>query len=557
MNTRFFLIILFVSFFSILSAKNYDVVVYGSSSAGVTAAVQASRMDKDVLLISTDDHIGGLSSSGLGATDINRHKAIGGMAREFYQRVYNYYKEPSVWEYQEREAYFKSILKRIYTGRSEELKMQWAFEPHIAEMIFRDMLMEAGVKVMFGERLDLSSQVVKEGPRIKSIKMESGLEIRAKIFVDATYEGDLMARAGVKYIVGRESNKTYDEKYNGVIISEKWNHIYGRGEKSIDPYIVPGVPSSGLLPYIDPEIPGEPGSADNGVQAYCFRLTLTDDPANQIPITKPANYNPLLYEALGRKLEMFPEMKLHDRNTDAPNLLTFSKMPNRKTDTNHLDFVGASHEWPEGDYETRDSLYQLHKDHHLGLLWFLKTDPRVPEGMRTEMAKWGLAKDEYEKYNHFPPRIYIREARRMISDYVMTEHNIIGSETVENAVGLGTYAMDSHQVSSFVNEKGEVFEEGKFFITRGVRPYPISYQSIIPSREDCSNLLVPVCLSASHAVYGSIRMEPVYMVLGQSAGIAAVLSINNDQNLADVPYPELYKLLMQNDQIVFPDQITK
>jgi hypothetical protein len=383
--------------------------------------------------------------------------------------------------------------------------------------------------------------------------MESGMELKAKVFVDATYEGDLMAKAGVKYIVGRESNETYNEEYNGIIINEK----YGRDGVSIDPYIVPGDPSSGLLPHIESEVPGKIGKGDKGVQAYCFRLTLTDDPGNMIPLTKPANYNPLLYEARGRRLAMYPEMTLHDRDLGLPNLLTFSKMPNRKTDANHLDFVGASNDWPEGDYKTREEIYQLHKDHHLGLLWFLKTDPRVSDQIKYELAKWGLAKDEFKKYNNFPPQIYVREARRMISDYVMTEHNAIGEATVENSVGLGTYAMDSHQISRFVDENGTVFNEGKFFVTKGISPYPISYQSIIPSKKDCSNLLVPVCLSASHAVYGSIRMEPVYMVLGQSAAIAAVLSIDRDEDLADIPYPELQSVLRSYGQILQPDQSQK
>lgn len=532
-------------------SQTYDVAVYGSTSAGVTAAVQSAKMGKKVLLISSSNHIGGLTSSGLGATDINRYKAIGGMSREFYQRVYEYYSSPSAWKFNDREEYFSSITKRIFTGRNEELKMQWVFEPHVAEKIFRDMLLEAGVKVLFGERLELSGNVKKDKNRIASIKMESGIEIMAKVFIDATYEGDLMARAGVTYVVGREANEKYNEQHNGIIINE----VYGRSDVSISPYRIEGDPSSGLLPYIDKGVPGVEGNGDLGVQAYCFRLTMTDDPDNMIPFSKPDDYDPLLYEALGRKLAMFPEMKLHDRNSGVPNLLTFNKMPNRKTDTNHLDFVGASVDWPEGNYETREKLYQLHKNHHLGLFWFLKTDSRVPAQMKEELDRWGLAKDEFIKYESFPPQIYVREARRMVSDYVMTEHNAIGQESVQNSIGLGTYAMDSHQISRFVAEDGKVYDEGKFFVTKGIRPYPISYKSIVPRKKECSNLLVPVCLSASHAVYGSIRMEPVYMVLGQSAGIAAVLAIDKEIDLSDLPYSDLEKCLKNYDQILQPDQI--
>lgn len=540
-------------FSNIGAEEYYDVVVYGSSSAGVIAAVQASRMEKNVLLISTKDHIGGLTSSGLGATDINRHKAIGGLSREFYQRIYKYYSNPSVWINNDRDEYFASIQKRIFTGRSEELKMQWAFEPHVAEEIFKNMLLESGVKVLFCERLDLTKNVEMNNKRIIGITMESGMEIRAKVFIDATYEGDLMAKAGISYTVGRESNSTYNENYNGVIVNE----IYGKDSVSIDPYIIKGNASSGLLPYIEPHAPGAPGTGDNGVQAYCFRLTLTDVAENQIPITKPENYNPLLYEALARQLEMDQKVTLHNRNLGVPHLLTFSRMPNRKTDTNHMDFVGASNDWPEGDYQTRDSIFELHKNHHLGLLWFLKTDSRVPNYIKYEMSRWGLTKDEYKKFGNFPPEIYVREARRMISDYVMTEHNVIGQKIVKNSVGLGTYPMDSHQISRFIDENGKVYNEGKFWVTEGIKPYPISYESIIPSKDECTNLLVPICLSASHAVYGSIRMEPVYMVLGQSSAIAAVLSINRNEDLAEIPYSELYQVLREQDQIVFPDEMTK
>ncbi len=532
-------------FLSLSTYAQYDICVYGETSAGVTAAVQAGRMGKNVVLISNTNHVGGTTTSGLTATDINSHLSIGGLSREFYQRIYQYYLHPAAWKNQDREEYFESIVKRVFQGKRDSLSMQWVYESHVAEDIMRTMLLEAGVKVVFNQRLDLDNGVFKNGKSIERIKMESGEEYTAQVFIDATYEGDLMARAGVSYAYGRDSNKDFNETYNGF----RMNDIIGvqseSGEISVDPYLREGDPSSGLLPFIENNPDIKPGSADKRMQSYCYRLTLTDDPNNMLPIEKPENYNPLWYEVQARQLELDPNIPLRKK------LITLTPMPNRKTDTNHLDFVGANYDYTEGDYETREKIAQMHKDYALGKLWFLGNDPRVPENIREEMQNWGLAKDEFIDNGNFPHQLYVREARRMMSDYVMTEHNCTGNEIAPESVGLATYWLDCHYVSTVVDEKGQLRREGTYWM--GTPNYPISYQSIRPKKKECDNLLVPVCLSASHVAFGSIRMEPVYMVLGQSAATAAVLSIENGQSVQDVPYEQLEERLILDGQILRRD----
>ncbi|QNL47841.1 FAD-dependent oxidoreductase [Olivibacter sp. SDN3] len=520
--------------------KTYDLVVYGETAAGVVAAIQAGRMQQKVALIARGQHVGGMVTSGLTATDMNRNQLVGGVTREFYQRIYAYYEKANAWRNQDRESFMLSTLKRTYTGKNDSLRMQWVYESHVAEEILKEMLEEASVELIFGERLDLQAEVRKNKGYISEITMESGRSFGGKMFIDATYEGDLMARAGVSYIVGREANSAYKETLNGI----RMNHVIGSDEKSVSPYVEVGNPASGLLPYIDGELWGAPGTADGRTQAYCYRLTLTDDPANRLEITKPAGYNAHWYEVLARKLQMQPETTLQQ-------IITLTPMPNRKTDTNHLDFFGASYDYAEGDYTERQQIEQLHKDYALGMLWFLANDPRVTDTIRKEMKNWGLPKDEFLDTEHFPYQIYVREARRMIGSYVMTEHNIRGEEKVEapQSVGLATYALDCHFVSQVVDSTGRLRYEGTMF--EGVKPYPVSYQALIPKAEECKNLLVPICLSSSHVAYSSIRMEPVYMQLGQAAATAAALALKNENKAVQkVSYEKLRDQLLKDKQII-------
>lgn len=495
------------------TAERHDVVVYGGTSSGVVAAVKVARTGRSVVLIEHGRHLGGLSSGGLGATDIGNKQAIGGMSREFYRRV------------------------GVEYGKNQA----WTFEPHVAETVFGQMIREANVPVVFGERLDLTNGVKKRGSRIIAIRMESGRVFGGAMFIDATYEGDLMAKAGVSYHVGRESNATYNETLNGV---QTRNAVHHQFIKPVDPYVVPGDPSSGLLPGIGADGPGAEGSGDLGVQAYCFRLCTTDVPENRRPWPRPDDYDPLRYELLLRNFEA------GDHRVPWHPVM----MPNRKTDTNNnhavsTDYIGMNYDYPEGDYQKRSRVIRAHESYQKGVMWTLANSPRVPQEVRAHFQRWGLARDEFTDNGNWPYQLYVREARRMVSDYVMTQHNCQGRRVAEDSVGLAAYTMDSHNVQRYVDEDGRVRNEGDVQVG-GFPPYPISYRAIVPKQSQCTNLLVPVCLSASHIAFGSIRMEPVFMVLGESAATAAVQALEEGVDVQAVEYDRLAERLRRDGQIV-------
>lgn len=509
-----------------------DVCIYGGSASGCIAAIQAARMGKSVVLVSPLNHVGGLATSGLTATDMNKHKCIGGVAAEFYGRIYEYYTDPSVWRNQTRDEFMVSTLKRTYKGKNDERRIQWVYESGVGEKIMLDMLREAGVTIRLGSRLAESPRAVsKKNGRIVGIDLTDGATVKAKMFIDASYEGDLMAASGVSFIVGRESRSRYNESFAGIRI--KWDYPL----KTVEPY-----KNGKLLPLVDEKPWGKDGDADGRTQAYCYRLTLTDDPSNSVAIDKPANYNPDFYEVVLAQILAKKDAQLKD-------FITFTPMPNRKTDTNHLDMFGGSYAYPEGSYAVREQMEKAHKDYALGMLWFLGHDERVPENLRTEMLRWGLAADEFKDNGNFPYQIYVREARRMIGAYVMTEKNL-SKENREDApcsIGLGTYPLDCHFVSTVVVD-GVLYREGTMF--QALTPYPIAYGSITPKKEECRNLLVTVCLSASHVAYSSLRMEPQYMVLGQSAATAACMSIDAGCAVQDIDYNMLADRLVQDRQIL-------
>ncbi|MGC4235827.1 MAG: FAD-dependent oxidoreductase [Niabella sp.] len=533
--------------------KNYDLVVYGATSAGITSAVQAARMGLSVALIVHDHHVGGLTTSGLGATDIGNKDAIGGLAREFYRRIRNYYfSNSAAWKQESLKEYLGHVYKDGIDGNA-----MWYFEPHVAGRVFNEMLAEQNIEVISGERLRLDRKTAVSITKgiIQSIFMESGRAIRARMFVDATYEGDLMAMAGVKYTVGRESNQTYGETKNGV---QLWEHEYNHHlfARKVDAYKRPGDASSGLLYGVQyMHKPGKEGDGDQRMQAYCYRLCLTDVPENRITITRPDNYDSSRYELMLRYLQStktFSYVPDKDAAFIENPVIGWNPamviMPNRKTDSNtkgplSFNLVGGNYQYPDGDYKVRQKIIEEHKSWQMGLIWFISNDPRVPDWIRIPASKWGLAKDEFTQTGGWPPQLYIREARRMVSDYVMTELDCLGERKAEDAVAFGAYAMDSHIVSRYVGDDGYVRNEGHIGVGLS-SPYPVSYRSIIPGKKDCKNLLVPVCLSASHAAYGSIRMEPVFMALGQSAAIAAFIALKNNQPVQEVPYSELKKELL-------------
>jgi hypothetical protein len=530
------------------SGNNFDLVIYGGTSAGVSAAIQASRLGKTVILIEPTNRIGGLTTGGLGQTDIGNKQAIGGISREFYQNVKKYYQQPENWKWQKSNEYKDGGQTR--TDSKEDA--MWTFEPSAALKILHQMLEpEKNITLVYKQRLNRKNGVTKKKGQITSIAMESGEVYFGKAFIDATYEGDLMASAGVSYTVGRESNKQYGETLNGVHTADtahtmtnqpSRNSINHNFAKGVDPYREKGNPGSGLLPFINPKDPGKEGSANKGVQAYCFRMCLTNHPENRIPFEKPANYNELEYELLLRNYETgekgFPWIN--------------SDMPNRKTDTNNrtgfsTDFIGQNYDYPEASYAEREEIAKRHRNYQKGLMWTLAYHPRMAEHIRNEVSRWGMCKDEFNEGNGWQEQLYVREARRMVSGYVMTQYNCEGLTVAPDPVGLAAYGMDSHHVQRYVTKEGFVKNEGN--VEAHVKgPYPISYRAIVPKEKECKNLLVPVCLSATHIAFGSIRMEPVFMVLGQSAAIAASMAIDKGIPVQKVSYDELQKVLLENMQ---------
>lgn len=510
------ILLFLIGIFILLQSKaQYDICVYGGTSAGVIAAYTAAKQNKKVILIEPGKHLGGLSSGGLGYTDIGNKYVVTGLARNFYRRMGKHY------------------------GKFET----WIFEPHVAEAIFNDYIKEANVPVLYQYRI---VNAVKKNNSIQNITIENAAvpqsrlnkTITAKMFIDCSYEGDLMAKAGVSYIVGREDNSTYNETWNGVQLLDK--HQFPDG---IDPYKIPGDSTSGLLWGIskNPVLPN--GTGNKMVQTYNYRLCLTNDPSNRIDITRPEGYDSTMFELLLRYIAVFKPKELNDR------VLKIDIMPNHKTDINNngpfsTDYIGMNWDYPDADYNTREKILQDQLHYTKSLLYFIGHDPRMPPHLRNEMLQWGYPKDEYSDNNNITPQAYIRESRRMTGAYVMTQNNCEGRETIKDTVGMAAYTMDSHNcerliVNGMVKNEGDV-QKG------GFGPYPISYRSLIPKENECNNLYVPVCLSASHIAYGSIRMEPVFMVLAQSSAAAACIAIDKKQTVQQVDIKQLQQLLADN-----------
>lgn len=531
-----------------------DVCVYGGTSGGVAAAVQAARMGKTVVIVEPGKHLGGMTSGGLSAVDIGDPRSVGGIAREYFTKLAATAGVELAWD-----KAFESKGGGPATGGA------YAIEPHQAEKVFTNMAHEAGVKVHTGARL---ASVKKEGARITELITEDGTVFRAKMFLDTTYEGDLMAKSGVSYTLMREANAKYGETYNGIHYADKYvprtDHQKpgphgrvpgGQGvwdrDFPLDPYKVKGDPKSGLLPLINAGDPGKPGEEAPGVQAYCFRLCLTTDPANMIPITPPPGYAAERYEIVARFIEACLAIG------DDMDLRWFSKydpLPNDKWDFNTATFggnlPGASHAWPEATYAQREKIAKEHENYHRGLLHFLATDPRVPEKVRLDMRRFGLPKDEFTDNGGWPHQIYVREARRMVSSLVMTEHHTFGRKTAEKSVGLGSYGTDTHEIRRIVKD-GVVIREGKTATGRdGAPPYPIGYDAIVPKQAECENLFVTFALSASHTAFSSIRMEPVFMATSQSAATASVMALDAGTAVQQVDYAALAKKLEMDGQIL-------
>lgn len=516
----------------------FDVAVYGGTPGGVTAAIQAARMDQRVVLLSFDAHVGGLTSGGLTATDLGKAESIGGMALEFYGRL----------------------------GRNKD------FSPSQAEAAFRAMLDEAGVTVLL--RRPLESAEVKDA-RIESITMLTGETVSAKMFIDASYEGDLYAAAGVSYRVGREPRSAFNESLAGTWQKESYADVYMFCNLPISPYVVADDPSSGLLPEVSAEPAGEAGLGDYKVQAYNFRMRLTNR-ADKVAFPRPEGYDPGRYALLARFMNFEPTPTWTLNYTTKP--MTDGPVQMRNGDSNNAgsfssDYIGGNYRWPDGTYEPvafeqlpeprrglqmpmaelyelREAIFKDHINYQVGMMYFLANDPQVPAGLQKRVNAFGLDPHEFKDTGHWPHQLYVREGRRMVSGYIMNQDNCQRKRTAEDSVGLASYMMDSHHCSRrvvVIDGKPVVRNEGNFG-SKLSEPFPISYRSIVPKQDECENLLVPVCLSATHVAYGSIRMEPVFMILGQSAGTAAAMAIKSDTTVQAVPYAPLRARLIADGQ---------
>jgi hypothetical protein len=513
-----------------------DVVVYGATATGLTAAIQAARMGRKSVVVEASDHVGGMTTGGLSSSDVGKAWSIGGLASEFYVRVGRAY-GPG-----ERTAF----------GADDRV---FHFEPKVARSVFDAWLRETGIDVITGEPLDLADGVVRKAGRIEAIRSVSGRVFRGRVFIDASFEGDLMAKAGVAYTVGREPESQYGESIAGIRRGDrKPRPHYTQGDKdhfttAVDPYVTPGDPASGLLPWVKKVdfATFVNGSGDKGLQAYNYRLCVTDDPANRIPFEKPDGYRDLDHELLLRVLE----------SGDVRLPILIHKLPNRKFDWNSMhavgtDLPGANWGYPEADHAERTRIAAVHALYAKGVMWTLANHPRVPQSIREVVSRHGWCRDEFVALGGFSPQLYVREGRRMISDAVVTQPVCMGKEPCDDPVALGSFGLDSHAVQYFVNEQGHVHREGVFWVVPK-NPYGISWRAIRPKRAECTNLLVPTCVSASHAAYGSLRMEPVYMALGQAAGTAAAFAIEAGTDVQDVPYANLRERLLADGAKLSPD----
>jgi hypothetical protein len=507
--------------------RSFDVLVYGATVAGIAAAIQTARMGRSALLIQTGRHFGGMTTGGLSNTDKGDESTIGGLALSFYRRL----------------------------GAHYSREVSWAFEPSVAEKTLRAMLAEAGpgrIEMAVQQRLDLDDGVTMSGNRIVETRMESGERYRGRIFLDCSYEGDLAALAGARYHVGRESRATYNEPLAGITIP---GHPVVQRKQFFPAQVSPYGSDGQLLPGISPEPLGREGDGDRKVQAYCFRLCVTDNAERRVPFTRPPDYDPARYELLARWLRYSPKAAVNDSAHFHHELLPARWMPNRKSDVNDgnpasTDHIGANWEYPDGSHATRERVWQDHVSYTQGYLWFIANDRRVPWRLRREASRYGYDGGEFLNTGYFPPQLYVREARRMIGSYVLTQHDCKDHPGKEDSIGVASYPVDSHHVQRIVVD-GRVANEGNFNkLAWGIFPHEVPYRAIVPRRDECGNLLVPVCLSSSHVAYGSIRMEPVFMILGQSAATAAVIAAAADIDVHLVDYVELRRLLLTDGQIL-------
>ena len=507
------ILVLFASALASFAQQTHDLVVYGGTAGGVITAVSGAREGLKVALLEPGSHLGGMATGGLSRTDYGKKEVIGGRALEFYWRV-----------------------GRKYDIQRFAQDVAWFYEPKVGEQVLREMLQQAGVSVFMRHRLREKTGVEKSGTAVTAIVTEDGTRFNGGIFADCSYEGDLMAQAGVQYTVGRESQSQYGESLAGVRERTPFHQFLVR----VSPFDANGR----LLPEVNPEPLAAPGSADKKVQAYNFRLILSEDPSNQAPFPKPPGYDPKRYELLGRLLDA--TAKKLGRAPRMNDVVLIAGIPNHKADINNqgafsTDFIGKSWGYPDGDYRSRARIWRDHIDYTQGFFYFLGHDPRVPASLQQEVNSWGLAKDEFPDTENWPHQLYIREGRRMIGEFVVTQKDLQTDLKKPDAIGMGSYNSDSHNIQRVANADGAAENEGDMQVA--VTPYQIPYRVMLPKREQATNLLVPVCFSASHVAYSSLRMEPQYMILGHAAGVAASLALQGRKPVQDISVASLQKEL--------------
>jgi hypothetical protein len=513
------LLLLTLSALGAVAQTRYDLVVYGGTAGGVMTAVSGAREGLKVVLLEPGTHLGGMATGGLSRTDFGKKEVLGGSAMEFYWRVGQKYE----------------------VGRFAQ-DVAWFYEPKVGEQVLEEMLKEAGVVVLKKHRLREKTGVKKVQQSVVSITTENGAEFPGFVFADCSYEGDLMAQAGIEYTFGREPSAQYGESLAGVRDRTPYHQFMVR----VSPYDDKGK----LLPEVDPGPRAAPGSGDKKIQAYNFRMILTEDPANRIAIPKPPNYDPNRYELAARLFEALT--KKNGRPPVLHEVTLIAKIPNKKADFNNngafsTDFIGRNWEYPDGNYATRARIWQEHVDYTKGYFYFLANDPRVPPALREEARLWGLPKDEFTDNENWPHQLYVREARRMVGEYVMSQKDIQTDLSKPDVIGMGSYNSDSHNIQRLVTADGAVENEGDMQVA--VKPYQIPYRMIVPKRGQAPNVLVPVCFSASHVAYSTLRMEPQYMILGQAAGVAAAMAIRSQQPVQDIDTRSLSAKLKQQGAV--------
>lgn len=498
---------------TLAAQQSYDLVVYGGTAGGVITAVSGAREGLKVLLLEPGNHLGGMATGGLSRTDFGKKEVLGGYALEFYWRVGRKYE----------------------VGRYAQ-DVAWFYEPKVGEQVFKEMLAEANVTVLMKHRLREKNGVQKSGTRVVNITTENGAKFEGKIFADCSYEGDLMAQSGVEYTLGRESSQQYGEPLAGVRDRTPFHQFTVK--------ISPRDTNGKLLPEVDPGPRAAPGSADKKVQAYNFRMILSEDPANQVAFPKPPGYDPKRYELLARLIDAMTA-----KNGQPPvmhDVMLIARIPNKKADINNqgafsTDYIGKSWDYPDGSYATKKKIWDDHVNYVKGFFYFLAHDSRIPASLQKEINSWGLAKDEYLDTEHWPHQLYIREARRMVSDYVASQKDVQTDLMKPDVIGMGSYNSDSHNIQRLATPDGFVENEGDMQVA--VKPYQIAYRTMVPKRAQATNLLVPVCFSASHVAYSSLRMEPQYMIFGHAAGVAASLALKSNKPVQDISVADLQSKL--------------